>query len=296
MLSHAQHPSVVGVGYRQPHYAQLISERPALAFLEVHSENFFAPGGAARQVLRNAREHYPVSLHGVGLALGSAVGIDARHLDSLAKLASDIEPIRISDHLCFARAALTTEDVIHGSDLLPPAFTRQSLEIFSSNIDRVQHRLQRPILIENISSYVRWTDSTYTEPEFLNLLCKRTGCRLLVDVNNVVVNALNDARTCASPVSATCRWLDAIAPEHVAEMHLAGYCEAGSWVIDDHGSRVHAPVWAAYEHAVQCFGAIPTCIEWDTNVPPLATLLDEAGLAAAIVRDTLERAGEGEHA
>ncbi len=296
MSLHAENQWVVGIGYRQPHYAQVIAEHPALAFLEVHSENFFAPGGAAQQVLRNAREHYPISLHGVGLALGSAVGIDERHLDSLVTLANDIEPVRVSDHLCFARAPLTSDDVIHGSDLLPPAFTQQSLDIFSNNIDRVQHRLQRPILIENISSYVRWTDSTFTEPEFLNLLCEHTGCKLLVDVNNVMVNALNDAQTHASPVAATCAWLDAIAPRHVAEMHLAGYCETGKWVIDDHGSCVHAPVWAAYAHAVKCFGAIPTCIEWDTNVPPLTTLLDEVALATAVVRNALTPVREFEHA
>ena len=145
MLLHAQNQSVVGIGYRQPHYAQLISERPELAFLEVHSEKFFALGGAVRQVLRHARERYPISLHGVGLALGSAVGIDERHLDSLAALVGEIEPVRVSDHLCFAHGPLTNAEVIHGSDLLPPAFTRQSLDIFSNNIDRVQHRLQRPI-------------------------------------------------------------------------------------------------------------------------------------------------------
>jgi uncharacterized protein (UPF0276 family) len=235
-------------------------------------------------------------LHGVSLALGSAVGIDTAHLETLGALVREIEPVRVSDHLCFARASLAGDaQITHANDLLPASLTEASLAIFVANIDRVQTRLQRPILIENLSSYLQWRDNTYSETEFLNALCKRTGCKLLVDVNNVVVNMLNDAATRESPIAATCASLDAIAPEHVAEMHLAGYCVTDDWVIDDHGSRVHPPVWAAYAHATRRFGAVPTCIEWDTNVPALEALLDEAARAESVVADALDQR-EHEHA
>ena len=293
MHSETTAPPVIGIGLRHPHYQRVLTERPWLSFLEVHSENFFATGGAVRQVLRNAREHYAISLHGVSLALGSAVGIDVAHLETLSVLVREIEPVRVSDHLCFARASRTGgAQVTHANDLLPAAFTEASLAIFAANIDRVESRLQRPILVENLSSYVQWCDNAYSETDFLNTLCKRTGCKLVVDVNNVVVNMLNDAATRDLPVAATCAWLDAIAPEYVAEMHLAGYCVTDDWVIDDHGSRVHAPVWAAYAHAVRRFGAVPTCIEWDTNVPTLDVLLGEAARAESVVADAL---GQREH-
>ena len=296
MHSEPTAPPVIGIGLRQPHYQRVLTERPQLSFLEVHSENFFASGGAARQVLRNAREHYAISLHGVSLALGSAVGIEAEHLKTLSTLVREIEPDRVSDHLCFARASIAGDaQITHANDLLPAALTDASLAIFAANIDRVQTRLQRPILIENLSSYVQWRDNTYDETEFLNALCARTGCKLLVDVNNVMVNMLNDVATRESPIAATCAWLDAITPAHVAEMHLAGYCIADDWVIDDHGSPVHAPVWAAYAHAVTRFGAVPTCIEWDTNVPALDVLLDEAARAESIIADALNHR-EHEHA
>ncbi len=277
----AAHPAVsqptraceTGIGWRHTHYAALLEQRPALDFIEVHSENFFASGGAARAVLRQGRELYPVSLHGVGLSLGSASGIDPRHLDLLAALTQEIEPVRVSDHACFAQGLTSRAGMVHASDLLPLAFTREALDVLCDNVQRVQDRLRRPIAVENLSVYVHWLAADMDEPDFLCTLAQRTGCQLLVDVNNLYVNALN--AELPDPLGRCMDWLDRIAPHHVAELHLAGHVHCGDIVIDDHGSRVAEPVWALYRHALTRFDAVPTLIEWDTDVPALDVLLDE---------------------
>lgn len=275
----------VGIGLRQPHQEALLAAPPPLAFVEVHSENFFAAGGAALGVLEAARGHWPLSLHGVGLALGSAAGLDAWHLDRLAELVRRIEPARVSDHASFARAPRRSGGpVVHGSDLLPIAFTRASLEILAANVMRTQERLNRPILVENLSAYLHWADDELAEPQFFNELTRRTGCGLLLDVNNLVVNALNQGLGDDAAAAAACRWVDAIDADSVGEIHLAGYDASGEIVIDDHGSRVHAPVWAVYRHALARLGPRPTLIEWDTHLPALDVLLDEAARAEALVR------------
>jgi uncharacterized protein (UPF0276 family) len=275
----AQLPLVAGIGFRQPHYRELLERRPPLAFLEVHSENFFAEGGAALAVLHEARSHYDISLHGVGLALGSAAGLDAWHLDQLARLADRIEPVRVSDHACFARAPLRAgAQPTHGNDLLPVAFTAAALDIMAANVSKVQDRLKRPILVENLSAYLRWADDSMSEPEFFNQLARRTGCGLLLDINNIVVNQLNSG-VGGDAVAAAMRFVDAVTPQAVGEIHLAGYNDSGDLVIDDHGSRVHAPVWQVFEHAMLRLSGKPVLIEWDTDLPALDVLLDEAAAA-----------------
>jgi uncharacterized protein len=278
----------VGVGLRQPHYRELLEMRPALSFLEVHSENFFADGGAALAVLSDARASYPISLHGVGLSLGSAIGLDPWHLDQLARLVERIEPVRVSDHASFARAPRRAAQVLHMNDLLPIAFTPASLDILAANVSRVQDRLKRPMLVENVSAYFHWADDALAEPDFFNALARRTGCGVLLDVNNLVVNALNAGA--ADPARSAREWIDALAPDVAGEIHLAGYAELGDIVIDDHGSRVHAPVWQVYRHAITRLGPVPTLIEWDTDIPPLDVLLDEAAKAARAQHESaLER-------
>jgi uncharacterized protein len=278
-----------GIGLRQAHYNELLwpddrSARADLAFVEVHSENFFAAGGAALGVLQAARKRWPLSLHGVGLGLGSAVGIDAQHLQKLAALVECTDPVRVSDHACFARAPRQTAGpVLHGSDLLPIAFTDAALGILVANVQQVQERLKRQLLVENLSAYVRWDDDAWPEPEFFNALVQRSGCGLLLDVNNLVVNALNDSRDETAAVQAACDWIDKITPSSVGEIHLAGYQDCGDIVIDDHGSRVHAPVWQVFAHAVQRLGPRPTLIEWDTALPALQVLLQEADQAEAVI-------------
>jgi len=279
-----------GIGLRQPHYAAVIESASALAFVEVHSENFFADGGAALQVLDSVRSRYAVSLHGVGLTLGAAAGVDPWHLERLARLVDRIDPVRVSDHASFARAPRRHgAAAVHANDLLPLAFTDASLAILVANVQRVQERLRRPILVENLSAYLHWVDDRIAEPEFFNELARRSGCGLLLDVNNLVVNALNGGAGEAAAVTIACDWIDRLQPAAVGEIHLAGYHDgrgnvaAGDIVIDDHGSRVHAPVWQVFRHTVDRLGARPTLVEWDTDIPALDVLLDEAAQAEAVL-------------
>jgi len=289
--------SGVGIGLRQPHYEAVLEGLPPLGFVEVHSENFFADGGAALAVLEQARAQYAVSLHGVGLGLGSAAGLDPWHLDRLDRLVRRIDPVRISDHASFARVTLA-DATLHAADLLPVARTPAALDMLCANVGRVQDRLGRSILVENVSAYLSYADDAIGEPAFLERLCRRSGCGLLLDVNNVFVNALNaldpgdapspddergggDARVVAL---ARCRaWLDALSPDIVGEIHVAGYAQTPTLAIDDHGSRVRAEVWSLLEHALARLGPRPVLVEWDTDLPPLEVLMEEAVQAARVV-------------
>lgn len=283
-----------GIGWRHPHYAAVLEQRPALGFLQVHSENFFgfgAPaGGAALATLCAAREHYPISLHGVGLSLGSALGVDEWHLDQLASLVDRVEPVRVSDHACFARGLRSGGQMMHAADLLPIPFTHESLDVLCANVQRVQERLKRPLLVENLSAYLSYAQADFSESEFLSALAKRSGCALLLDVNNVFVNALNsqfDAqahapRDRALALQEGIAFLDALPKDAVGEMHLAGHCEMHDIVIDDHGSEVCEEVWWLYAHAVQRFGSVPALVEWDTAIPPLNVLLAQAAQADVV--------------
>jgi len=292
---------LTGIGWRQPHYAQVLAERPEVPFLEVHSENFFAPGGAALAVLMAGRSHYPISLHGVGLSLGSAIGLDDWHLDQLARLVEQVEPVRVSDHASFARGNWQTTpqspSPVHAADLLPIPWTNEALTVMAANVQRVQERLRRTIAVENLSAYLQWKDADWSEPAFLAELSRRTGCQLLVDVNNLMVNArnrhlANQGVTDTRLVADCCRWVNdltrALGPvgtrpglthPAIAEIHLAGHTHAGDIIIDDHGSRVSDPVWAVYAHAIASWGPVPSLIEWDTDIPELDVLVQEAQLA-----------------
>jgi uncharacterized protein len=286
---------LAGIGWRHPHYAQVLETLPRAAFLEVHSENFFARGGAALATLVQARAHYPISLHGVGLGLGSATGLDTWHLDRLHSLVERINPARVSDHASFARGKFNHTNV-HAADLLPIPFNQAALDVLCANVQRVQDRLQRPLLVENLSAYVEMPGSDRSEVEFLNQLTARTGCQLLVDVNNIYVNALNaqnaaaTGRDAALAMRVCCDWLDAIRPGSVGEIHLAGHCDMPDIVIDDHGALVCDAVWQLYAHALQRLGLVPTLIEWDTHIPPLATLLGQAARADGVAQRQMQQA------
>lgn len=266
------HPASIGIGLRHRHYREALDANTALGpvdFFEVHSENFFAEGGATRAVLDGARERLPISLHGVGLGLGNAHGLSERHLDRLAALVERCDPCLISEHVCW-NAMPGEHGEVAFNDLLPLPYTQQALETLCEHIDRVQTRLKRPILIENASAYLRFKHEDYDELGFIAEAARRSGCALLLDVNNLYVNAMNfgfDAQ----------RALDALKRDSVHEIHVAGHLELDDGLrIDDHGSPVCEAVWRLYAHAVQRFGAAPTLIEWDTDVPPLATLIEEA--------------------
>lgn len=261
-----------GIGLRGPHFDAFLDGRPDIAWLEVHSENFFGAGGFDLHVLDHVRARYPMSLHGVGLSIGSADGLRAAHIDKLARLVDRVQPALVSEHLCWGAFGDR-----HFNDLLPMPFTEEALATVGDRVDEVQTRLRRTILIENVSSYVQWRDSVMSESDFLAALVSRAGCGLLLDVNNVYVNACNHGFDAVAAI-------DAIPLGSVHEIHLAGHLVSGDVLIDDHGSTVAPAVWALYEHTLRRFGAVPTLIEWDTDVPPLGTLLGEATKAQATMR------------
>ena len=263
-------PSGSGIGLRSPHVAEVLATRPAIDWLEVHAENYMG-GGPAVRTLERIRRDYPVSIHGVGLSLGSADGLDAVHLERLAGLVERLQPALVSEHLSWS---LTGGAYLN--HLLPLPYTEEALAVVSEHVDRAQERLGRRLLVENPSSYLRFHHSPMPEAEFLNALVRRTGCGLLCDVNNVYVSCENLGGDAAA-------YLEAIEPAAVEEIHLAGHAvndaDGRAILIDDHGSRVAEAVWRLYARALARFGAVPTLVEWDTAVPPLAILLEEAAKA-----------------
>jgi len=268
-------PARAGVGLRFRHHQEVLEARPAAAWFEVHTENYLG-GGSAPAYLDAICRDYPVSLHGTGLSLGSAEGLDPAHLARVRELVKRIEPGLVSEHLSFSVAGGN-----YLADLLPLPLTEEALKIVCRNVAQVQDHLKRRILVENPSTYLQFRHSTIPEWEFLALVARRTGCGILCDVNNIYVSACNHGWRASA-------YLAALPTEAVAEIHLAGHTvrridEARTICVDDHGSRVEPEVWALYAEALARFGPVPTLIEWDTNVPPMAVLLEEAGHAAALI-------------
>jgi uncharacterized protein len=260
-------PLSAGIGLRTPHVRDIMTWGPSVGWLEVHAENYMSRGTASA-ALDKIRTNYPISLHGVGLSLGSAEGISLQHLSLLKDACGRIEPAMVSEHLSWSIG-----DGIYLNDLLPLPHDEEALSIVATNIQRTQDALKRPILIENLATYVGFARSTMSEPEFLAELVKRTGCGLLLDINNVFVSAQNvgfDAQT----------YIDALPAEAIGEIHLAGHVENetsdGPVLIDNHGSRVASDVWSLYAAAIARIGRRPTLIEWDSALPSLNTLLGEA--------------------
>ncbi|MBL8448224.1 MAG: DUF692 domain-containing protein [Zoogloeaceae bacterium] len=256
-------PSRAGIGLRTPHIREILATRPNIGWVEVHSENFFCDGGQPLAYLDRIRQDYAVSLHGVGLSLGSLGPLDTEHLTCLKRLVERVEPGLISEHLSWSAVGGR-----HLNELLPLPYTEEALAVVCRNVHQTQEALGQPILVENISSYLRFTHSPIPEPEFIAEVTARTGCGLLLDVNNVFVSATNhgfDARA----------YLAAIPAAAVEEVHLAGHDRAGDLLIDTHGARVASPVWRLYQETVARLGPVPTLIEWDNDLPPLAVLVDE---------------------
>jgi uncharacterized protein (UPF0276 family) len=273
-----------GVGWRSRHHAELLERRPTVGFLEVHAENHMG-GGRRMAVLERARRDYPISIHGVGLSLGSVEPVDGVHLDWFAELVAAIDPILVSEHVAWCR-----QDGVYLNDLLPLPYTEEALDVLTRNIDRVQGRLKRPILMENPSTYLAFTHSTIAEGAFLAEMARRSGCFLLLDVNNLYVNERNHGL----PARAAMAALD---PVRVAEIHVAGHHVAdlgdATLLIDDHGSTVSDAVWDLYREATLRFPHARTLVEWDSRIPPLDILLQEAAKAdahRAVVQD-LRHAG-----
>lgn len=274
-------PATAGIGLRFPHHQAVLDLQPGVGWFEVHTENYMG-GGTPARYLEAVRRDYPVSLHGVGLSLGSAEGLDLGHLDRVRRVIDRIEPGLVSEHLAWSVVGGT-----YLADLLPLPMTEEALEIVCRHVDRVQTELRKRILVENPSSYMRFRHSIIPEWEFLAAVSSRTGCGILCDVNNIYVSACNHGWDASA-------YLAALPAAAIGEIHLAGhavrrFADGRTLRIDDHGSRVAAPVWELYVEALARFGAVPTLIEWDTDLPPLGVLVGEAELAAAF----LDRRGEG---
>jgi uncharacterized protein len=261
----------VGIGLRSPHVSEIAATRPELAFLEVHAENYMAETPALDRLLELRRD-YPVSVHGVALSLGSAEELDRRHLRRFKALIELLEPIMVSEHLAWSAIGGA-----YLNDLLPLPYTEASLDLFCRHVEEAQEVLGRRLLIENPSAYFRYRHSPIPEAEFIAEVARRTGCGILCDVNNIYVSAWNFG---FDPIA----YLEALPIEAIGEIHLAGHhaAEDVNILIDDHGSRVAKPVWELYAAALRRFGPVPTLIEWDTNLPALEVLLDEAHQAGEL--------------
>lgn len=254
---------------RARHYGDFLRARPDVGWVEVHSENYFGAGGLDRHVLERVRADLPVSLHGVGLGLGSAEGFSHEHVARIKRLADWIEPALVSEHLCWCAGSER-----HYNDLLPLPYTEEALDLASNRVLRAQEILGRQVLVENISAYVAFPESVIPEGEFIAELARRTGCGVLLDVNNLYVNQRNlgtDALT----------QMHSLSPRSVGEIHLAGHLVAEDALIDTHGDTVSDAVWRLFDAALERFGPVATLIEWDTDVPALDVLLVEAAKARA---------------
>ena len=263
-------PVAAGIGLRAQHFEDVKSGLPDIPWLEIHSENYLG-GGAPLAYLEAARSNYPISMHGVGLSLGSAEGVDARHLARLVALADRIEPALVSEHVSWS-----VQGGVYLNDLLPLPYTEESLALVCRNVDRVQSAFRRTILVENASTYLQFEHSSIPEAEFVRAIAERTGCGILLDVNNIYVSCQNHGWSATS-------YLATMADAPVGEIHLAGHAEnrVGDQVIriDDHGSHVAPAVWSLYRQALSIVGTVPTLIEWDTAIPTLDVLLAEAAIA-----------------
>ena len=264
-----RNPLGFGVGLRAEHYDEVLAGAPAVDWFEVVTENFMNTGGRPLAVLEAVRAEAPVALHGVGLSIGSADPLDPRYLDELARLVGRIEPALVTDHLCW-----TGVDGRSLFDLLPLPYTEEALVHVARRVSEVQERLGRRILLENASTYVEYRVSQMPEWEFLSALAHRSGCGILLDVNNVYVSATNHGY---APEA----YIDAIDPEHVGQFHLAGHSERGTYLFDTHDKPVCDAVWELYRRAVRRFGAGSTLVEWDAELPAFERLLAELDSARA---------------
>lgn len=267
-----------GIGLRVSHYAEIVERGvPGVDFVEAISENFIRRGGRPRAVLDRVRRDVSVALHGVSMSIGGCDPLNELYLSQLRDLCDEIEPLIVSDHLCFG-----TLGGNYGHDLWPVPFTSEMLAHLAARVDHVQGRLNRRLLLENVSSYVTYRASEMTEWELLARLTQRTGCGVLLDVNNVFVSARNHG-------IAADAFIGGLPVGSVGQIHVAGHSDKGDYLLDDHSGPVPGPVWHLYEQTVVRFGAIPTIVEWDENVPTLDRLVREAQTARAIETRTLER-------
>ena len=270
-MKRADFPSLgFGVGLRRPHYNFILETHPKVDWFEVISENFMVEGGRALEVLEGVREHYPIAMHGVSMSIGSTDPLNRSYLRKLRELARRFEPAWISDHLCWTGVGGRN---LH--DLLPLPYTEEAVNHVVARIRRVQDTLERPILIENVSSYMAFADSTMTEWEFISAIAEEADCGILLDINNIFVSAFNhrfDAN----------QYVDAIPLERVVQYHIAGHSDHGTHLLDTHDHPIRDEVWALYERAARRFGEVAAIVEWDDNIPEFAVLAEASERARGI--------------
>jgi len=268
-------PAKAGIGLRFQHHQAVLDARPDVPWMEVHTENYMG-GGSAIRCLETIRRDIPISLHGVGLSLGSAEGLDSAHIDRICQVAERIEPALVSEHIAWSVSGGT-----YLADLLPLPMTEEALAVVCRHVDQVQSTFGRRILVENPSTYMQFRHSMIPEWEFMAAVAVRTGCGILCDVNNIYVSAKNHGW---DPLV----YLASLPPDTIGEIHLAGHsarqlADGRTLRIDDHASCVIGEVWSLYEEALRRFGPMPTLIEWDNDIPPLDILLEEARHADALI-------------
>jgi uncharacterized protein (UPF0276 family) len=270
-----------GVGLRVPHYQRALSDGLDIDWVECITENFLGGGGRPRAVLARLRRDMPLVFHGVSLGIGSAAGPDTRYLNNIRRLFTEYEPAWVSDHLCW-----THHEGLYSHDLLPLPYTEEALRVVGRHVEQVQEFLGRPLVLENVSSYVGYSSSVLAEWEFLNELCRRSGCRVLLDLNNVIVNSVNHG-------SSASEFVDGIVADYVWQFHLANHTDLGHYRLDSHEGQVPEAVWSLYRQALKRFGRVSTLVEWDEAIPAWETLRAEQRRAASIEREWQESAGPG---
>lgn len=262
-----------GLGLRSSHYGAFLAEPQPVDWLEIISENYMVPGGKPMQMLDAIRARYPMAMHGVSLSIGAVAGPDPAYLRQLRALTERVQPLWVSDHLCWTG--------VHGRqmhDLLPLPYTEEALAVVARNVARVQEVLGRRLVLENVSSYIEYQDSAMSEAQFLAELCRRADCLLLVDLNNIHVSAVNHGFDALD-------YLDALPRDRVQQFHLAGHSDYGDHLVDTHDHPVASPVWALYRAALRRFGPVATMIERDDRIPPLPELLAELDTARAVASE-----------
>lgn len=272
--------SRLGLGLRSQHFNHILQHRPDVAWFEIISENFMDSGGRPRYILNQIAEHYPIVMHGVSLSIGSVDELDRVYLASLKKLADDIKPKWVSDHLCWTGVLN-----LNSHDLLPLPLTEESLQHVCSRIEQVQDYLNRPLVLENPSTYLQFKHSTIPEWEFFSEMVARTGCEMLLDVNNVYVSAFNNH---FDPIE----YLKGLPHKAIRQMHLAGHEHCGDYIIDTHDQPVSNQVWPLFQLAWQLTGGVDTCLEWDGNIPDFAGYLAELHKAKQVLMQELDMDNE----
>ena len=276
-MQHSHLPLTPGIGFKPQHFDDLLLDEQPIGFVEVHAENYMGAGGPPHAMLRRLRETYALSIHGVGLSIGSMAPLDTEHLSRLKALCDRYEPASFSEHL-----AWSSHGEVYLNDLLPLPYTPETLARIAEHVDQVQHALNRQMLLENPSTYIQFANSTIPETEFLSEIVRRTGCGLLLDINNVFVQAKNHGTSAED-------YLSTFPLARVKEIHLGGHEEqtddtGAPLLIDAHGSPVTDDVWSLYADVIATTGPLPTLIEWDNDVPAWPVLANEARAAAAILK------------